>query len=295
MQKAFENKGCSYKKLFMRRYLTAILIICLLTGCSIFPFKSEHYFGYACKGNFFAPFYSYCIESDHQKKINPDVAEWMQKSREMVEQKNWSEAIRMASVAISIDPFDSDAYALRSWVYLERGFRDNALADAEKALELDRENTTALNNRGLYYLRGGNSVKAKEDFKKSCQGNLEIGCNNLNLVINYSLEKAEEAFQKKDWDSVIKITSGIAENEIALSVRCGAYANKRKFESAMTDCETAIKMNPDLASAYNNKGYTLELMGKKKEAALQYEFACNLKLPLGCSNLKRLTALIDEP
>ncbi len=274
----------------MKRFLIPTLLIGLLAGCAIFPFKSEHYFGYSCYGNFFAPFYSYCLESDHQKQINPEAAAWMKKSRAMVRKKNWPEAIRMASAAISIAPFYPDAYALRSWAHLEGGFRENALADAEKAVQLDPGNTAALNNRGLYYLRDGNYLRAKDDFKKACQGGLEIGCGNLNLTVDYCLKKAEEAFGKKDWDSVIRFTSEIAENEVALSVRGGAYANKQLFAAAIADCDAAIKMNPDSALAYNNKGYALELMDKKKEAALNYQYACNLNMPLGCSNLKRLTA-----
>lgn len=275
----------------MKRFLTAILMIFFLSSCSIFPFKNEHYFGYSCKRNFFNPFYSYCLESDHQKENNPDAAYWIQMSGEMAQQKNWSETIRMASIAISIDPSDSDAYILRSWVYLEKGFRENALADAEKAVALAPENTAALNNRGLHYRRGGNYMQAKEDFNKACLNGLEIGCSNLKLIIDYYLNKAQEEFNKNNWDSVIKYTSEISENEIALSVRCAAYANKKQLKSAITDCNAAIKINPDLALAYNNKGYVLELMGKYKEAALNYEFACNLNLPLACSNLKKIDQL----
>lgn len=271
----------------MKRFFTAILVISVFTGCSNFPFKSEHYFGYSCKGTF-ARFSSYCMDNHQKKTINPDVTALMENSWVMVKQKNWSEIIRMTSAAISIDPFYSDAYALRSWAYLEKGFRENALADAQEAVRLDPENTFALNNRGSWYSSNGNFMRAKEDFKKACQGGLEIGCSNLLLIIDDCLKKAEEAFYKKNWDSVIKHTSEIAENEIALSVRGAAYANKEQFEAAITDCNTAIKMNPHLALAYNNKGYTLELMGKKKEAALNYEFACNLNMPLGCSNLKKI-------
>ena len=230
------------------------------------------------------------MDNGQKKKIYPDVVALMENSWVMVEQKNWSEIIRMTSAAISIDPFCSDAYALRSWAYLEKGFRKNALDDAQEAVRLDPENTFALNNRGSLYSRNGNLIRAKEDFQKACQGGLEIGCNNLNWLIEYCLRKAEEAFQKNDWDKVIKYTSEIAENDIALSVRCGAYASKMQFEAAMTDCDAAIKVNPNLASAYNNKGYSLELMGKQKEALLNYEFACNLNMPLGCSNLRRLTS-----
>jgi len=272
----------------MKRFLTAILTVCVFTGCAGFPFKSEHYFGYSCEGEF-ARFSSYCREKNPQIKINPDVVALMEKSWALVKLKNWSEIIRMTSAAISIDPSSSDAYALRSWAYLEKGFRENAFADAEEAIRLDPKNTFALNNRGSWYSSGGNFMSAKEDFKKACQAGLPIGCSNLKLIVDSCLKNAEEAFQKKDWDGVIKSTSDIADNETALAVRCAAYANQKQFDAAIADCDAAIKMNPDLALAYNNKGYALELMGKKKEAALNYEFSCNLKLSTGCENLKKIS------
>lgn len=266
-----------------------ILAACFLCGCSSgMYFKREHYLGYSCEGKL-AFLNSYCGENGRIRKAHPDAAAWVKKSRKMLEEKNWSEAVRMASAAIAVDPLHADAYACRSWAYLECGFPDKALADAEQALRLDPENTLALNNRALCELRGGNAVRAGEDLQKACRLGLEAGCDNLSLMTDYYLSKAEEAFQKNDWDGVIKYTSEIPENDLALSARCGAYANKRELETALTDCDAAIKINPNSASAYNNKGYTLELTGRKKEALLHYEFACNLKSTRGCANLKRLS------
>ncbi len=231
------------------------------------------------------------MENDQKKNINPEITALMKHSWVMVKQETWSEALRMTSAAISIDPSYADAYALRSWAYGEKGFPENALADAQEAVRLDPENTFALNNRGSLYGRSGNFMNAKKDFHKACHGGLEAGCNNLKLLTDDCLQRAEDAFNKKNWDGAIKYTSEIEEDGIALSVRCAAYANKRQFEAAITDCDAAIKMNSNLALAYNNKGYSLELMGKKKEALLNYEFACNLNMPLGCSNLRRLNSL----
>jgi tetratricopeptide (TPR) repeat protein len=69
---------------------------------------------------------------------------------------------------------------------------------------------------------------------------------------------------------------------------------KTLFNEAMKDCDEAIKMNPNSALAYNNKGFALELMGKQREATLNYEFACNLNMALGCDNLKRLITSMNK-
>lgn len=47
--------------------------------------------------------------------------------------------------------------------------------------------------------------------------------------------------------------------------------------------------NPDYALAYNNKAFAMEVAGNRRDAMLNYEFACNLKMPLACANLKNLT------
>jgi hypothetical protein len=234
-----------------------------------------------------------------EKRFKRDAVLWSEKSEKMSDTKNWSEMIRMASVAIEIDPCYPDAYINRSWGYIEKGFFDEALSDCQKALSLDKRNASAFNNRGLLYLKTGKSEMAKGDFGVACDEGLEVGCNNFKLITGYKpnekieffLNKANESFKNKDWESVIKNTSNIFPNDTALAVRCGAYAYKGMLEEAIKDCDTAIRINPDSALAYNNKGFSLELMGKKGEALLNYEFACNLKLPLGCDNMNRLSSI----
>lgn len=231
------------------------------------------------------------------KQHKADAIEWTEKSDESIKLKNWSEVIRTTSAAINIDPSYLAPYINRSWAYLEKGFYDEAFVDCQKVLELDSNNTAATNNRGLFYLKKGQPDLAKIDFERSCNGGLQVGCGNFKLVTGYTpsekveffLKKADEAFNRRDWDSVIQYTSEISQSDVALSVRGGAFAYKGMFTEAIKDCDTAIKMNPNSALAYNNKGFTLELMGKKRDALLNYEFACNLKMNLGCDNLKRLT------
>ena len=231
----------------------------------------------------------------HQKAID-----WTEKSINHAELRNWSEMIRTASAAIAIDPSYPEAYVNRSWAYLEKGFPEKALADCNKALSLDGNNTGALNNRGLFYLRQGLSDKAKDDFLQACNGGLTISCENYKLITgympsektNYLLNKAEAAFNAKNWDEVIRCTSEIPDNATALSVRAGAYAYKGMLEKAIKDCDQAIMINPDYALPYNNKAFALELKGNNQEAMLNYEFACNLKMAFACDNLKRIQTAI---
>lgn len=239
---------------------------------------------------------AYSSKATSSKQFKPEAINRTEESMKFAVSKNWSEMIRTASVAIQIDPSYPEAYVSRSWGYLEKGFPDKALADCQKALELDINNVGAYNNRGLYYLRSGDQAKAREDFEKACHGGLEIGCGNFKLITGYKpsekmaylLNKAEDAFNAKNWDEVIRCTSEIPGDATALSVRAGAYAYKGMFEEAIKDCDHAIRINPDYPLPYNNKAFALQLKGNKQEAILNYEFACNLKMDLACKNMKAL-------
>jgi tetratricopeptide (TPR) repeat protein len=113
---------------------------------------------------------------------NPDAVAWAEKSARSAEAGNWDEVIRTTSIAIAIDPSYPESYVGRSWAYLEKGFPDEALADSQKALELDGNNVGALNNRGLFFLRKGETQKARMDFEAACNGGLAVSCENLKLV-----------------------------------------------------------------------------------------------------------------
>jgi tetratricopeptide (TPR) repeat protein len=93
-----------------------------------------------------------------QKKINSGDIE-LRTSR-------FAEAIRYYSEAIATDPRAVEAYFKRAWAYLggaEKADSDRALADADKALELDPAYKLAHFARGKAYLR---KARAAQEAKK---------------------------------------------------------------------------------------------------------------------------------
>lgn len=261
----------------MKSFAVIVLLPLFLTSCIIYQDRPIHY--------------------------DAEAVDWTNKSKASIEEKNWSEAIRTASVSVTTDPSYPEAYVSRARAYMEKGFTDKALEDCKKALELDSNNNGAYNIRGLIYLRRGETNRAKNDLETACNGGLKAGCMNFKTVTGYEprekvdffLNRAEGAFNRRDWDGVIKYASEITDSEIALSVRAGAYANKGMLKEAISDCDRAIKINPDYPLSYNNKGFVLELKGEKKEALLNYEMACNLNMPIGCANMEKLSSAAALP
>ncbi len=67
-----------------------------------------------------------------------------------------------------------------------------------------------------------------------------------------------------------------AEHAAALSNRCRANIHTGDLKTAIEDCDAAIKLRPDDATAYLNLGAAFEAMGRYAEAAANYKSAFNL-------------------
>ncbi len=59
-----------------------------------------------------------------------------------------------------------------------------------------------------------------------------------------------------------------------------------EYTKALEDCQLAIQLAPDLASAYNYRGIIYEELGKSAELLLDYQRAILLNPDLGRSSRK---------
>jgi tetratricopeptide (TPR) repeat protein len=118
----------------------------------------------------------------------------------------------------------------------------------------------------------------------------------IQAAVNRLVNKSKASFDQGDWDGTISAASSAIAldpmNEVAFTIRAGAYANKGKLNEALQDCNTALGLNPYFALAYNNRGYALELSGQLPQAKLDYEKSCNMGNQLGCNNYKRMPSTV---
>lgn len=109
------------------------------------------------------------------------------------------------------------------------------------------------------------------------------------------LDKSLSYFRKGEWDSVVEMTSMALfldpKNEVAYTNRAGAYAYKGMLHEALEDGNKAVELKSDFGLAQNNRGYVLELLGRKEAALGDYDRSCKLGEPLGCKNYKRLSGM----
>lgn len=243
-------------------------------------------------------------ESSASNSKTQEAKEWVNKSSDSLVQQNWAEAIRASSVAIDLDDKLYGAYINRSWAYTEKGFYENAIADAKRAIQIKPESGLAYNNLGFAYHRKGDQLNAMENYKTACDKDLRLACENYKKLTGFSpseiqgkikilLDESLQEFQKENWDAVIVLSNWVLlldkDNSKALSNKASALAEKGKLDEALEVITYATKVNPDNGIAYHNKGYILGLMRKSKEAALQYEIACGLGVEQSCVELKNIS------
>ena len=117
-------------------------------------------------------------EAIKQKEHHQQALKWAEKSYESVAQGNFTNAIDEATISISFDPGLANSYINRAWAYIEIGQYDKAIADCHTAIKLDPYNALAVNNLGLAYHRMGKLQMARKHYKKACDLNMNIACEN---------------------------------------------------------------------------------------------------------------------
>jgi tetratricopeptide (TPR) repeat protein len=231
---------------------------------------------------------------------------WSQVCYEQVVKGEWNQAIQAATLAIYYDPDVVNPYINRAWAYAETGAFEKAIEDCNEALKLAPKNAMAFNNRGLVYEKKGDKRRAGKDYFKACELGFEVGCRNYLAVkkpsqneesrVDLLLRRSGEKYQEKDWDAVVRLTSLAIKEEPgsyrAYTIRAESFIQAARFEEALVDSSEAIRINPSFGLAYNNRGYALELMGKREEALVDYRVGCLLGAELSCQNHTRLEPVI---
>jgi tetratricopeptide (TPR) repeat protein len=145
--------------------------------------------------------------------------EWFEKGNKHYDNKEYDEAIEAFTSAIVVDPNYVDAYYSRGIAYYKNGQHDRAIDDYNKAIalnpnyvgayyrcgdiyfyymegqydraienfnkviQLDPNDVQAYYKRGLVYYKLRNKSKAIADFQKACDLGLEVGCENLQNIL----------------------------------------------------------------------------------------------------------------
>jgi len=178
----------------------------------------------------------------------------------LAQNQKWDEAIAVFTEIIRLenDPErKAGGYTKRGLVSLSKGDYDRAIADYDKAIELNPQDAAAYGVRALVYIIKGDHDHAITDYDKAIK---------LNPTDAAAYRKRGLAYGfKGDYDRVIadcdKAIELNPQDAAAYGNRGCAYIFKGDYDRAITDCDKAIELNPQNAAAYGTRGDAYSFKG----------------------------------
>jgi tetratricopeptide (TPR) repeat protein len=143
-------------------------------------------------------------------------------------------------------PTDAAGYLRRAVFSMTRNERDQAIADFNRALELEPNNATALAMRAMYYVTGDDMAAARRDLDAASA--LEPA-HPIVLQVRGMLAREEGATT----DAIAAYTAAIdldPDDALSLANRAEAYRAAGDDDRALADANAALRLQPNLVDLY---------------------------------------------
>lgn len=175
---------------------------------------------------------------------------------------NYDEAIADFDKAVNLDPQRAAIYASRANAYKAKNDYERALANFDRAIQLDP-------NRKRDYLDRGRLFSSKKDWDNSIadydmaiQLDPEWAIAYLFRANDY-FSKGDSARALADYDKAIQLNP---KSPDAYGLRGLVYAMKGDFDRALADFNKAVELKPDFIFAFQNRAQAYESIGDKAKA-----------------------------
>jgi len=206
------------------------------------------------------------------------------------------QAIAEYNKAIEIDPKYAKAYFYRGNAYGSKDLYDKSISDFTKAIEIDPKYARAYFYRGGVYSSKDLYDKAISDFTTAITINPRLGRNAV-VFQSRGIAYAHKGLDDEalaDFTKQIELTpKGIW----ALRAYCNRgyiYRKKGLYEQAISDYTEAIQIDPNYAFALFYKAFTYEEAGLINEALEAYKTVLQNVLPKDASYIEKAEKRIKE-
>jgi tetratricopeptide (TPR) repeat protein len=185
---------------------------------------------------------------------------------------DYTRAIADFNRAIEINSRYGEAYNNRGSAYNGLADYTRAIADLNRAIEINPRSGGAYNNRGLAYMGLADYTRAIADFDRAIE--IDPGYagayNNRGLAYN---GLADYTRAIADLNRAIKVNPRYGD---AYNNRGLAYMGLADYARAIADFDRAIKVNPRYAGAYNNRGVAYSNLGRFTRAIADFDRAIEI-------------------
>ena len=173
---------------------------------------------------------------------------------------------------IEHDPNNSIARFRRASAYVRKREIDAALADYEKAVELDPKDVYAYLGRAVAYMAKGDIDRGIDDYSRV----LQIHPENVSAYVGRSTAyriKDEPDRAIADCNRVIEISPN---REFGYLCRGEAYRDKDDIDRALADFDQAVRLNPKGLRAHVDVANTHQRLGNTEPALASLDRALQL-------------------
>jgi tetratricopeptide (TPR) repeat protein len=182
------------------------------------------------------------------------------------------------------------AYINRGGAYRAKGDFDRALADLDKAVQLDPRSALALMERASIYHAKGELDRAIADYDAA------IAARPKSAAAFYGRGEAYRAKNDldraiADYDRALQLDKNSA---AAHAGRAEAHRGKGDFDKALADFEEAMKLDPKSASLHVDRGTVYQIKGDLDQAITNYDEAIELDPKYATAFLERAKAYRDK-
>ena len=247
----------------------------LLTFC--FSVSVLLFGGLACKNNSLAKYtkqYNCTIEGEPEPKTSEDYYNRAQKHIEIFSGKGATSlddcAFAALNEALRLDPNNVKALRVRGYGYKQKKQYDLALADYDKAIQIEPNNHDNYVNRRFLYEDWGLIDKTIEDQTVILNFLLQNNSADNQKLIEEFVKRAQFYVDKGDYENAIKDYTEVIRMSSNwggfFKQRAGAFEKKGDFENAIKDYTEAIRLDSeckwDCKQEYYHRAEVYRKLGK---------------------------------
>ena len=183
------------------------------------------------------------------------------------------------------------AYNIRGNAHSKNNQYDSAIQDYDDSIRINPNYAKAFNNRGVAYQKKGEYQRAIEDLNEAIKINSEYAIAFANRAETYQ-KNGEYDNAGRDYDTVIQLQPKYDEVvrlqpelqsewkralETAWNERCWTRAIIGQLQSALANCNEALRLRPNVAVIFDSRAFAYLKMGQWNAAIADYNSALRLE------------------
>ena len=233
------------------------------------------------------------IHSSCKNDATDEAAQFFLKGNVQLQKREYKEAIRFYSEAITKKPDFADAYNNRGLARFRDDDREGALADYTRAIQIDPDFGTAYFNRAEVLLETGDAAGSVADLLRIDKSYRDSTFYQTRLADAYvRLNNPSQA--QAAYDRALQLNP---DNVDALTNRAALSYSQKAYEQASQDIKRALALNPKQDAALNNQSLLLAQAGNVTEALVYVDraLAVQPRQPYYLNNKAYLLLKLNRP